>query len=182
MEENQVWRPSLVKWLPLSDVDLAKLGMTTVLEAQAKAMAATALKTLERKSHAEWARLEAMQFRQICDRLLATSKEVDEELRFLAEKLNQVREGNHELRHIVVHASWGIGINDEPSGYDWRRELKLERDDIDRAMQGALSLHVCAHQLVMQVARLIGSGILAEGTDDGAAIKIRIEQDRVVTM
>ncbi|WP_128082374.1 hypothetical protein [Sphingomonas sp. Ant20] len=182
MTEANSWRPQIMEWLPLTDLDLSKLGMTAVLEAQAKSMATVALKNLERKSHAEWIRLEGMQFVQICSRLMTASADLDQELHDLVKQLDEARDQGHELRHIVVHASWGLDADSQPTSYDYRRTQKLDRSNIDQAMEACLKLRTLAHRLLMRIGHLIGEGVLHEGSDTAASMTINISGGRKVRL
>jgi hypothetical protein len=182
MENESFWRPTEVSWLALQDVDLAKIGMTAVLEALAKSRAATALKAVERQTHAEWVRMERWQFEQICTRLIQKSAGIDKDLEALVQQLNDARLQHHEKRHIVVHAVWGVGLEGEPVGYDWGRRLKLDAGDIASAMEASLALERAAHRVLMKVAHLVGAGVLPEGTDEGSSIEIGISNERWVKM
>jgi len=171
-----------MEWLPLTDLDLSKLGMTAVLEAQAKAFAATALKTLKRKSHAEWTRIERTQFSQICKCLITAGAGINDQLCELIRQLDEARTYGHELRHMVVHASWGLDAEGQPTSYDYGRTRKLDRSDIDEAMNACLELRLLAHRLLMRIGHLIGEGVLYEGTDTGASMTINISGGRTVML
>jgi hypothetical protein len=171
-----------MEWLPLTDLDLSKLGMTAVLEAQAKSFAAIALKNLERKSHAEWIRLEGMQFKQICSRLMAASENIDHQLGEMIRQLDEARDRGHELRHIVVHASWGLNTDSQPTSYDYRRTQKLDPSNIELAMDASVELRTLAHRLLMRIGHLIGEGVLYEGTDAVASMTIDISGGRTVRL
>lgn len=172
------WRPPAGGQVVLSDQDLAKIGLMVVHEASAKSVAAIALKAVERRSFAEWVRLDRMQFQQITERLLA--QEIDPEFRQRAIILETARSRAHELRHIVVHAVWGEGGADgDPVAYDYSRSRLLGRDDINAALEGCADIKRAAHSLAYRVAELIEDGVLPEGAAGGRGMSIRTERRSV---
>lgn len=59
------WRPISAQQVPLTDIDLAKLGLLTQLESQCKTAVMSSLKGLKQLSTSEWQQLDSRQFKQL---------------------------------------------------------------------------------------------------------------------
>lgn len=70
----------------------------------------------------------------------------------------------HELRHIVVHATWGEepGPERNPTAYDYGRQRLVTVADIDAAMSGCAELKRAANWAALRVAELIEDGVWPE--------------------
>jgi hypothetical protein len=173
-----IHRPFAGGEVPLSDEQLAKLGLTVAYEATAKAVAASALRALLSLSEADWIKLERVQFGQIAARIQKRVDELaDSELSERHEVLRSALSESHELRHQVVHAVWGGSPSDmeqRPESYDYGRRRLLGEEDIDAAVEGCAELKRAASWFAMRVANLIEDGVLTE-RNDGRGMAIRTE-------
>lgn len=103
-------RPMAGGDVALEDDDLARLGLTVVYEAAAKAVAASALRALRALDDRAWIRLERTQFKQILAAIEPRVLEIaDEELSSRFRELQEALANAHEVRHVIVHVMWGAG-------------------------------------------------------------------------
>jgi hypothetical protein len=161
--KSRSWRPAAAGGIVLSDSDLAKIGLTAVLEARAKSAAAAALKVVEGLSHDDWIRLERVQFSQISERLIKAAEGKDDEFRRLVQVLDQARKHAHGLRHMVIHVTWGQhGDAEVPLGHDFGRARNVTASDIQAALEGCAEMSLAARRVTYRAAELIVLGQYAE--------------------
>jgi hypothetical protein len=157
------WRPISGGAVALTDLQLSKIGLIAVYEASAKAAVALSLRPLENLSHAEWVELDRQQFSQLMKRLKTASDKVDEELSRRVCDLENALKTGQDMRHAILHATWGQAGNEEIAfAYDRRRRLELNAKYIDTALERCADLKRAGHWMALRVAELIENGVINE--------------------
>jgi hypothetical protein len=149
--------------IPLSDSDLAKLGVLAALEAKAKFLIMVTLKAVAALDQQQFVALERLQLGQLTKKVLETAPAIDSELTGLVEEFERRREQDHELRHKYVHALWGSGEGDDVVARDIRRAETLTPAELDGAMEKVAVLARAGHACALRTAQLIFEGRLPEG-------------------
>ena len=167
------WRPQAGGEIALSDEHLQRIGYAVVTEGAAKSVACSMLRGIEQLSDEDWAKLHRQPLKKICERLLTGSEGIDDELTARLEAFDGARENAHELRHIVVHVTWGDDGQGRPNGFDFGRQRHVSVADIDAAMAGCAELKRAANWAAMRVAELIEKGVWPERTSGGQGMNIR---------
>jgi hypothetical protein len=138
--------------------------MIAVLESTAQSQATAALKGVAGLSRDEWLARHRWQFKQITETLIVAAKPIDSALFALAQQLDELRSQGQDIRHRIIHATWGQ--NDElqrVNTYDERRRLWITEDDIPKGLHLLDQLAGCAHKTAFRTAELIQAGVLPGG-------------------
>ena len=159
------WRPREGGEIALTDDHLKRIGYAVVAEGHSKAIACSMLRVIEQLSHEEWIKLDRQPLKVICQRLLTGSDGVDAELSARLQAFEAARENAHELRHIIVHVTWGDDGQGQPTGFDYGRQRKVSLADIDAAMSGCAELKRAANWSAVRVAELVENGVWPERAD-----------------
>ena len=159
--------------IPLSDDDLAKLGVLAALEAKAKFLIAAALKAVAGLTHEQFVARERRQLVQLVTELTELAAPIDAELLRRVEAFEAKRQTSHELRHKYLHALWGEGEGQTAVARDLRRAETLLPADLDTATVAIAELAQAAHRCAYRAAELIAEGRLREGEQRKPAIYVR---------
>lgn len=166
-------RPTKGGNIALDDENLARIGLATVLEAQAKSATVSVLRAVCVLSEQDWIRLEKCQFGQILTRLSERLQSLnDQEVTSRFSDLSDALNTGHESRHMVVHAVWGTG-GENFIGVDYRRGREMDAVDIQKAVDDCAEIKRAAHWLAMRVAELIIDGTLPERSE-GRGLSINV--------
>lgn len=164
-----LWRPQSAQPVPLSDADLAKLGLLVQLEVQCRTHLSLALKAVEGINLAQWQKIESIPFEQLVDRLAAGAAPLDDRLASLVQTVKEQHREALLFRHRNVHGLWAINADTEgPIGLDFKRATQLSPKDLDSALLRVSDFtHTCMACL-SRAGALIISGQLRENTDEKA--------------
>lgn len=166
------WRPPSAGEISLGDHELARIGFAVVTEGHSKALACALLRTIEGLDHHEWIKLDRQPLNKICDRLKAGAVALDPELLARIEAFDDARIEAHELRHIIVHVTWGTNGDDQPFGFDFGRQREVTIADIDEAVSGCAEMKRSVNWAAMRLAELVENGVLPERDDDAQGVGI----------
>ena len=169
-----LFRPQTGGDVPLDDEDLAGIGLAVVYESGAKLMTGCALRALAALDFEQWKKTERYQFSQLIEKLEPNVEELaDTELKASFKKLREALAIGHELRHIVVHVTWGHS-EDGFAGYDYGRSRKVSGDDIRDAVQQMAEIKQASHRFAMRVAELVAQGVIEE-REPGPGVSVLTE-------
>jgi hypothetical protein len=132
------------------------------------------LRAIEQLSHEQWIRLDKQPLKELCRRLLDGTEGIDAELTERLTAFDTARDQAHELRHIVVHVTWGEepGPQRKPIGYDYTRQRLVSAADIDAAVNGCAELKRAANWAAVRVAELVDEGVWPERPDEGQGLGV----------
>lgn len=173
---SEDWRPATAYAVPLSDLELAKLGMLAQIEAQCRGTLANALKALEQLDVSGWMALESVPFPQLVARVQKAADKTDPTLSQLVRIVSNKHPTVLAYRHQNLHSVWAFN-NDVTGGrmaWDLKRDIKLTPETLDYHLGQVAELSRDCRNCVSRVADLIESGVLPEGTSEkGPHIRVK---------
>ena len=165
-------RPDKGGHVPLDDDSLIGIGLAVVYESAAKSAAGGALRALASLTFEDWKRTEKQPFKLLLKKIKpCVDRLEDGELASRFDDLEQALADGHELRHIIVHVSWGEG-GDGFLGYDYSREKEVTSADIQQALNACAEIKRACHWFALRVGELVALGKLPDrGDGPGMSIK-----------
>lgn len=166
------WRPNSGWDIEHSDEDLAKIGLTVALEAQAHHTIWMIAKPIAQLDLSTWKKWEQRQTKQIVESLITRAE--DSTLLELLADFETRRAEAQTLRHQVAHVMWGRSSDFGPVvGRDVRRAQTISGEHIERALEAVAELSRTGKVCALRTADLILDGHLNGGTREDGSPAIR---------
>lgn len=176
------WRPNSAHGVPLSDRDLAKLGLLSQLYVQCVFHVAVALKGAAKLDFNEFKRAQDLEFKQVAARLVVAARAVgDPRLLETAEAIRDQHGDVFKHRHQNAHSLYSINeTSDIAHAYDVRRNEWLTNRGLDASLERVAKFSQLTCSAGNRVAELIIEGKLpSRKAKKGPTIVIHDQQVRI---
>ncbi|WP_139216502.1 hypothetical protein [Sphingomonas sp. NFR04] len=166
-EPEWSWRPFSATDVPLSDSELAQLGLFSQLEAQCKVSVAASIKGLEGLDYDQFRKIEGQQFGQLLARLAKAAAGIDQILDGRISMTQELHEAALTHRNQSLHSWWAWSEDEgEAIAFDLKRRQRLAAGGLEVALREMSALTFPTKACLIRVVDLIAGGIIP-GSADG---------------